>query len=178
MNARITPKICATCGTGFLGGAIAKYCPSCRAERIRENDRKRHKRKLAGQIRHIGSTDLCSLCGTPYEVKGGCQKYCYSCSVAESKRRAHELWVAEYYSDPVKRQKYLQRAQQWAELNRDRVTEILRKSYERNLEEIKDRRRKMYGVKLRPLGRNEVCPRCGNEFVVRERNQKYCDVCK
>ena len=178
MNPRITPKSCSTCGIGFLGGSTATYCPDCRAERIRENERKRHQRKLSGHIRHIGSTDLCTLCGSSYEVKGGCQKYCDSCSVAETKRRAHELWIAEYYSDPAKRQKYLQRAQQWAELHKDRVAELSRKSYERNLEGIKDRRRNMYGVKLKPLGRTDVCPKCGNDFIVRERNQKYCDACK
>lgn len=178
MNPKITPKSCATCGIGFLGGTTAKYCPHCRAERIRENDRRRHQRKLAGKIRHIGSIDLCNLCGKPYEVKSGQQKYCNSCSAAETKRRAHELWVAEYYNDPAKRKKYQQCARQWAELHKGRMAEISRNNYERNLEQIKDRRRKMHGVKLRSLGRTEACPKCGNGFIVRERNQKYCDVCR
>lgn len=178
MNPRINPKTCTTCGTVFPGGPTAKYCPVCRAERIRENDRKRHQRKLAGQIRHIGSTDLCTICGKSYEVKSGYQKYCEPCAVAEAKRRRHEAWVVEYYGDPAKRQKYLQRSRRWAEDNKDRMAGILRLHYERRLEKIKDRRRKRYGVKLRPLGRTEACPKCGNNFMVRERNQKYCDVCR
>jgi rubrerythrin len=178
MNLRLKPKTCATCGVGFIGGPTATYCPTCRAERIRQHDRERHQRKLAGQLRHIGSTDLCLICGKSYEVVGGNQKYCEPCSVAKTKRHAHELWLAEYYDDPVKRQKYLQRARQWAESHKDRMAEILRKSYKRHLDDIKDKRRKMYGVKLRPLGRTEICPKCGNEFIVCERNQKYCPTCK
>ena len=178
MNPRLTPKTCTTCGAGFPGGPTAKYCPTCRAERIHQHDRERHQRKLAGKLRHIGSTDLCAICGASYTVNAGPQKYCPVCQMAEAKRRAHELWLAEYYGDPVKRQKYQQRAREWALKNRQRTAEVLRASYERRLDIITDRRRIRYGVKLRPLGRTEVCPRCGNEFVVRQRNQRYCDNCR
>ncbi len=178
MNPRIKSKICTTCGIVFMGGPTATYCPSCRVERIRQRDRERHQRKLAGQIRHIGSIDLCTICGNTYEVKSGFQKYCESCSTSESKRRRRDAWLNEYYNNPDKRQKYLQRARQWAESNKDRMAEILRRSYERHLDDIKEKRRKMYGVKLRPLGRVEVCPQCGNDFKVKERNQKYCYECR
>ncbi len=174
---RLTAKICA-CGVAFMGGPTAVYCPICRAERIRQRDHERYQRKLAGNIRHIGSTDLCTICGNPYEVKSGNQKYCESCSAAETKKRAHELWFAEYYGDPVKRKKYIDCSRHWAASHKDRITEILRQSYERHLDDIKNKRRKMYGYKLRPLGRTEICPKCGNEFIVNERNQKYCDACR
>lgn len=177
MNPRITPKTC-TCGVAFLGGPTAKYCLYCRAERIRQHDRERHQRKLAGRIRHIGSTDTCQICGQQYTVNAGPQKYCPACQIAESKRRRRESWIAEYYGDPGKRQKMIGHARQWAVKNRQRVAETLRKSYERRLEIIKDKRRVRCGVKLRPLGRTELCPRCGNGFIVRERNQKYCDTCR
>jgi hypothetical protein len=177
MNRRLKPKTC-TCGIEFLGGPTAKYCPNCRSERTRQHDRERHQRKLAGQIRHIGSTDLCTICGQPYTVNSGQQKYCESCSAAESKRRSHELWVAEYYGDPAKRQKYIQTASEWAEKHPDRVKSTLRKHYLNNADAIKNKRRKMYGVKLRTLGRTEACPKCKNEFVVQERNQKYCNECR
>ena len=178
MTPRIKQKFCVICGAFFLGGPTAQFCPVCRVERIRQSDRERHKRKLAGKLRHLGSTDLCAICSKPYEVKSGYQKYCETCSISESKRRRHESWLEEYYNNPAKRHKYLQRSRQWAELNQDRMAEILRKSYERNLGKIKERRRKMYGVKLRSLGRTEVCPKCKSEFVVKERNQKYCADCK
>lgn len=178
MNPRLKPKTCDTCQIGFLGGSTAKYCPDCRAERIRQHDRERHQRKLAGQLRHIGSIDLCQICGDEYTVNAGPQKYCPVCQIAEAKRRAHELWVAEYYGDPVKRQKYLQCSRQWADKHPDRIRAVSRKHYLNNIDHKNDRRRKMYGVKLRPLGRVETCPRCNNNFIIQERNQKYCDGCR
>ena len=178
MNPRIKPKICATCSTTFPGGPTAIYCPTCRAERIRLHDRERNQRKLAGHLRHIGSTDLCTICGRPYTVKSGYQKYCEPCGAERTRQRSQESFKRQYYGDPGKRRKMIARARKWAENNKDRTAETLRKSYKRRLPEIQDRRRKMYGVKLRPLGRTEMCPRCGNGFVVRERNQRYCDMCR
>jgi len=176
-NYRLKPIICTTCGINFIGGPTAKYCPTCRADRIRQRDRERHQRKLTGRIRHIGSTDICTICGNEYTVNAGPQKHCPACQIAEAKRRSHEKWLSDY-ADPVKRKILLDRARQWAIVHHDRMAEILRQSYERHLEDIKNKRRKMYGVKLRPLGRAEICPKCGNEFIVRERNQKYCTTCK
>jgi hypothetical protein len=177
MNPHITPKTCVTCGACFSGGPTAKYCTECRTERIRQRDREKHQRKLAGTLRKIGSTAYCDICGQSYEVKGGNQKHCASCAAADSKRRRHESWLKEYYGDPDKRKQYLQRSRQWAVRNKSRTAEILRASYERHLANIKDKRRKRYGVKLKPLGRADTCPKCGNQFVVRERNQKYCSHC-
>jgi len=177
MNSRLKLKTCIICGAGFSGGSTAKYCPTCRADRIRQRDRERHQRKLAGRIRHIGSTDICALCGNEYTVNAGPQKHCPACQIVEAKRRSHEKWLSDY-ADPVKRKLLLDRSRQWADTHRDQMAEILRQHYERHLDDIKNKRRKMYGVKLRPLGRAEICPKCGNEFIVRERNQHYCHECK
>lgn len=176
MNPRVTPKTCA-CGASFIGGPTAKYCPSCRAERTRQRDRERHQRKLAGKIRHLGSIDLCALCGSEYTVNAGPQRHCPECQVAEAKRRSHEKFIRDY-NNPEKRIKMLDRSRKWALNNRDRMAEILRQSYDRRINVIKDKRRMKYGYKLRPLGRDEICPKCGSKFIVEERNQKYCADCK
>lgn len=73
----IRDRVCRTCGVTFPGGPRAWYCPSCRADRRREADL-RHKR--AGPSRKIGSTDLCQICGQPYTVTSGRQKYCPACA--------------------------------------------------------------------------------------------------
>jgi hypothetical protein len=178
MNPRLKPKTCTTCSTIFTGGSTAKYCPSCRAERIRQHDRERHQRKLAGTLRKIGSIDLCANCGTEYEVKGGYQKYCEPCIIIKNKQSQRESFKRQYYGDPIKRQAMLNRSQQWAANNPDRVKDTSHRHYLNNTAEINNKRRIRCGVKLRPLGRMETCPRCNNNFTVHERNQKYCIKCK
>lgn len=178
MNPRLKSKTCVTCGAVFTGGPTATYCPDCRAERIRQRDRERHQRKLAGKIRPLGSTDLCAICDKPYIVNAGPQKHCPACQVAEAKRKRHEAWINEYYGDPEKRQKYINRSRQWAINHPDRTKTIAQQSYLRTLQQRNENRRKMYGYKLRPLGRTENCPKCSNVYIVRGRNQKYCDQCR
>ena len=70
-------RTCRTCGVTFPGGPRAWYCPDCRAERRREADRRR--RRL-GTARPLDSTDLCEICGKPYTVEGGRQRYCKACA--------------------------------------------------------------------------------------------------
>ena len=70
-------RTCRTCGTIFWGGPRAKYCHSCRAERTREANQRYRKN---GPVRTLGSTDNCLLCGEPYTVTSGNQKYCPSCA--------------------------------------------------------------------------------------------------
>jgi len=178
VNPRLKHKICIICSIEFLGGSLAKYCPSCRAERIRERDRERHQRKLAGQIRHIGSIDLCQVCGSEYIVNAGPQKYCEPCIAEKRRQWSQESFKRQYYGNPVKRQQMIERAQQWAKDHPDRTKSISIKSYLKTIAERTDKRRKMYGFKLRPLGRTESCPRCSNDFIVQQRNQKYCDRCR
>ena len=176
MNPRLTPKTCG-CGAGFLGGSTARYCLTCRTERTRQRDRERHQRRLSGRIRPLGSTDKCALCGNEYTVNAGPQKHCPACQIAEAKRHSHEKFVRDY-NDPVKRQKMLMRARQWALDNPERTAELFRRSYRRRIGERNERRRLRYGYKLRPLGRADICPRCDQNFTVLERNQKYCDLCR
>lgn len=76
----VRPRVCRTCGAVFDGGPRAWYCPDCRAERKRRHDREQKARKRAGEVRALGSTDLCAICGKPYVVKGGLQRYCPDCA--------------------------------------------------------------------------------------------------
>lgn len=73
----VKDRTCRQCGAVFRGGPRAWYCPSCRSERQREQNR-RHKAK--GPDRPIGSTDICVVCGKPYIVNGSRQKYCPDCA--------------------------------------------------------------------------------------------------
>ena len=70
---------------------------------------------------------------------------------------------------------YLNVARAWALAHRDRVAETMRQTYRRHLPEITEHRRHRTGLKLRPLRRTEICPRCGQPFQVAERHQVYCD---
>lgn len=76
----IRDRICRACGVTFPGGPRAWYCPDCRAERRRETDRKNKQAAKLGATRKIGSTDLCVVCGKPYIVASGLQKYCPTCA--------------------------------------------------------------------------------------------------
>ena len=91
----VRPRKCWECGTTFDGGPRARYCPRCRKERQRNNER-RH--RAAGTSRRLGSIDFCQRCGKEYTVTGGLQKYCPDCSkiaVAETDSRQ----AREYYHD-------------------------------------------------------------------------------
>lgn len=76
----IYDRICRSCGASFRGGPRAWYCPVCRAERAIKTARESKQRSKAGTVRRIGSTDLCLICGQPYTVKGGLQRYCSKCA--------------------------------------------------------------------------------------------------
>lgn len=88
-------RICRGCGCSFQGGPRAWYCPSCRAERKRESQRRFQRN---GAVRKLGSIDLCVICGKPYVVEGGLQKYCKACApdAVRAKDRAASLrWNRE-----------------------------------------------------------------------------------
>lgn len=91
----IRDRICRTCGTTFPGGPRAWYCPDCRAERQRAQRRNYHWRSAAGKTRRIGSEDICTICGKPYTVASGLQRYCPSCApaiYAEIDRQQGRAW--------------------------------------------------------------------------------------
>ena len=79
-------RTCRACGARVLGGPRRWYCDACAAERNREATRLCAARRRAGATRQIGSTDLCAVCGKPYEVNSGRQRYCPVCAPAAVKR--------------------------------------------------------------------------------------------
>lgn len=91
----IRERICRGCGITFPGGPRAWYCPDCRIERRRAQSREYHRR---GAIRPIGSEDLCPICGKPYTVAAGTQRYCPDCApaaVREIDRAQSRKWQEE-----------------------------------------------------------------------------------
>lgn len=84
-------RTCKQCGVEFSGGPRAWYCPECRKEHKRIQDREY---KRAGKTsRPIGSTDLCKRCGAPYTVNSGNQMYCPDCREAAIREtvRSHKV---------------------------------------------------------------------------------------
>lgn len=78
----LAPRVCRNedCGREFLGGPRAWYCPECRLERRRRQSREGKRRKRAGEVRELGSEDVCEICGGPYIVQSGNQRYCPECA--------------------------------------------------------------------------------------------------
>ena len=100
-------RACKACGVVFVGGPRAWYCPDCRAERRKKADRDAKARKAAGTVRKIGSIAYCSLCGKPYAVAGGLQKYCPDCAqaaIAKNIKRSSREW-AEKHRDQLAQNK-------------------------------------------------------------------------
>ena len=109
-------RVCRACGTTFPGGPRAWYCPDCRAERKRQQQLDYAKRASSGNVRHIGSVDICIRCGESYEVSSGNQRYCPSCAPiawAEADR-AQALEYYNAHADPDARRQ--QRAAHTSEI--------------------------------------------------------------
>ena len=88
----VKDRVCRQCGAVFPGGPRAWYCPACRSERQREQNR-RH--KANGTDRPLGSTDYCAVCGKPYIVNSARQRYCADCAyeaVRAVDRPASRAW--------------------------------------------------------------------------------------
>lgn len=101
----IRDRICRTCGRTFPGGPRAWYCPECRGERRRAQSREGKRRETAGTTRKLGSTDACSICGKPYTVAGGNQRYCPDCAL-EAIREIDRAQGRDWYTanaDPDQR---------------------------------------------------------------------------
>lgn len=97
-------RVCQICGVKFMGGPRAWYCPNCRAERKREQD---IKHKKTGSSRKLGSEDLCEICGKPYIVNSGLQRYCKDCAVeaVKAKDRKQALEWHKENTTPEQRRK-------------------------------------------------------------------------
>ena len=108
-------RVCKQCGRTFSGGPRAWYCPDCRAERKKENERKYHK---DGAMRKIGSIDYCVNCGAQYTVISGMQKYCPNCALACVKEVDRQQSLALYYmkNNQISEQRKLTRAKGKTEL--------------------------------------------------------------
>lgn len=103
----VADHICRTCGITFKGGPASLYCSSCAAERRKKQASEYRARKRAGNVREIGSTDICVICGREYTVDGGKQRYCKDCA-AEAIRlkdiEASKKWNA-LHTTPEERKK-------------------------------------------------------------------------
>lgn len=104
MGAAMMPRTCRACGRVFDGGPRAWYCPACREERKKQAYRQYRQRKAAGNTRPIGSIDLCEICGKPYTVEGGLQRFCPDCAPAHLKAvdNAQSLAYKQAHPDAVK----------------------------------------------------------------------------
>lgn len=72
-------SVCSDCGREFYGHIKSKRCPECQEAQNRRNHAAYKARKRAGHVRTLGSTDYCVVCGKPYTVESGKQKYCPDC---------------------------------------------------------------------------------------------------
>lgn len=92
-------RTCSQCGVLFLGGPRARFCPSCRFQRQRDANKNRH----TPATRPIGSVDYCVICGQPYTVSNGRQKYCPDCapSAIASNVRVHKAIAYRQNKDEI-----------------------------------------------------------------------------
>ncbi len=100
-------RTCRTCGTQFVGGPRAWYCPNCRAER-----KKAQQAKRKSPNRKLGSIDYCEICGKEYIVNGGLQRYCPDCkaeAVAVKDRAQGRAYMQEHRAESLKRKQENQR---------------------------------------------------------------------
>lgn len=103
-------RICQQCGRSFEGGPRAYYCPSCRAERQREQNAEFQRRKRKGNYRPLGSIDKCEQCGKDYVVEGGQQRFCPDCQPIHAKEYDRETAIEFYHNNkdrinPVRNQR-------------------------------------------------------------------------
>ena len=80
MKDNILPRICRTCGTSFLGGPRAFYCPECREERKKEQSKKYKECIKHGSIITLGSVIQCESCGCDIIKCSGLQRFCPQCA--------------------------------------------------------------------------------------------------
>jgi len=94
-------RICreASCGRSFKGGPRAYYCPSCRAERQRQQKADNKRKKRLGLVRAIGSTDTCERCSKLYTVNGGNQRFCPECQPIHAAQHDRETSITFYHDN-------------------------------------------------------------------------------
>lgn len=132
-------RVCQSCGITFSGGPRAWYCPSCRDERRREQNRE-HKRK--GSQRKLGSTDICQNCGGEYVVDSGLQKYCPKCQ-SEMHKKIDNVQSTKYYHEKVDKQERKIKRRIYYNKNRTKLL-IKRRQYDNQNKEQLNARGKEY----------------------------------
>lgn len=91
------PHICKQCGAVFQGGPRAYYCPDCRIDRQRAQNRAYKQRKRQGLVRELGSTDKCVRCGANYTVTGPNQRFCPECALIHAREHDQRTSLAHYH---------------------------------------------------------------------------------
>lgn len=119
-------KPCIDCGKNVRMHIKSKRCKECQEAANRRNDAAHKRAKAKGHTRQIGANDLCTVCGKPYIINSGMQKYCPSCAPSATKAadsQATLAWIyAAYESDPGKREaRNKGRRSNWAERPRQCV---------------------------------------------------------
>lgn len=97
MRSTIRDRICRQCGVTFPGGPRAFYCPECRADRQKEQNRRSKMLKRAGKADIIGETiRKCEVCGEEFVIASARQKYCKKCAttaIREVDRQQGRGWL-------------------------------------------------------------------------------------
>ncbi|CDN42067.1 hypothetical protein BN871_AT_00690 [Paenibacillus sp. P22] len=87
---------CTLCGTDFMGGHRAKFCPKCKSLMNAEYVRQHLNRAAKGLARRIGMTYSCDRCDADFILKTATQKFCENCHdhLYQNGRRAysHEFY--------------------------------------------------------------------------------------
>lgn len=75
----IKERVCVECGCRFEGGPNAPRCPVCRERHKKRMSEEYNQRRRARKVRKVGGIANCLLCGKPYKIENGNQKYCPEC---------------------------------------------------------------------------------------------------
>lgn len=94
---------CQDCGRVVRMHIKSKRCKACQAEADRRNDAAHKRAKARGHTRELGAHDLCTVCGKPYIITSGRQKYCPDCAPSATKAADSKATVAWYAEHPEKR---------------------------------------------------------------------------
>ena len=94
-------RTCRQCGSEFLGGPRAWYCPTCREERKKRHDREFKERKRAGKVIPVGSSIRCETCGKDMIKNGGFHRFCDECAANHLKQVDNAQSIAWNKSHPA-----------------------------------------------------------------------------
>ena len=86
-NSVLRERTCKICGVSFMGYPRSFFCPECSADRKKQQKKIYNQRKPS---RPLGSTDICEVCGKPYIVNSGRQKYCPECAKEQVNKNIRE----------------------------------------------------------------------------------------